>query len=128
MLFLLNDAVLELEMEELRLPPRLRGQRLRSLSFYGLVRLGQELFSENPLLQYARPGRAQRLASLIVAKAPAINAALFVAPAFHCPVGEVQASFANVDPDLMSDLHERQEAGSLDMVAADRQVWRRLAA
>jgi hypothetical protein len=126
LLFLLNDTVLELP--QMRLPSRLVGRKLRALSFYDLVRLGKELFAEDPLLQYARRGRAERLATLITAQAPAINAALFVAPAFQCAVSDVHARFANVDEDLMADLQERQADGNLDMVAADRQVWRRLAA
>jgi len=126
MLFLLNDAVLDLAQPQV--PSRLVGRRLRALSFYDLIRLGQELFAEDPLLQYARPGRAERLATLITTKAPAINAALFVAPAFDCPVSEVHARFANVDMGVMIDLHARQADGRLNMVSADRQVWRRLAA
>jgi hypothetical protein len=126
MLFLLNDTVLDLK--PATMPGRLAGRRMRSLSFSDLVRMGQELFAEDPLLQYARPGRAERLATLIMAKAPAINAALFVAPSFKCSASAVQAQFASVGSEVLHQLKRRQLDGQLDMVAADRQVWRRLAA
>lgn len=127
MLFLLNDTVLDLK-APVPLPRRLSGGRLGSLSFDDLVRMGQELFSEDPLLQYARPGRAERLATLISARAPSINAALFVAPAAKCPARAVQARFASIGMEVMAQLKARQVDGNLDMVSADRQVWRRLAA
>ena len=64
MLFLMNDVVLNIE--GVRLPPRLGARRLRALSFYTLVGLGQELYAENPLLHYIHPLRAQRLAALLL--------------------------------------------------------------
>lgn len=126
MLFLLNDTVLDVK--PVTMPSRLAGRRMRSLSFDDLVRMGQELFAEDPLLQYARPGRAERLATLIMAKAPAINAALFVAPSFKCSAAAVHARFASVGSEVLNQLRARQVDGRLDMVTADRQVWRRLAA
>jgi len=124
MLFLLNDVVLEIE--GVRLPPRLDASSLEAMPFESLRRMGQELFAEDPRLQYEDRGRAQRLAALIAAKAPGVNAALFVAQTFDAPADEVHAQFAVVDDPLMADLEDRQREGRLDMVAADRRVWRRL--
>ena len=69
-----------------------------------------------------------RLATLIIAKAPSINAALFTAPTFGCRPDEVTVQFASVDFPLMARLSSRQDEGLLDTVWTDRQVWRRLAA
>jgi hypothetical protein len=126
MLFLLNDVVLEIE--DVRLPSRLNARRLEAMPFESLKRMGQELFAEDPHLPTADRGRAQRLAALIAAKAPGVNAALFVAPAYDAPAEEVDVRFAVVDHPLMADLKDRQREGRLDMVAADRRVWRRLSA
>ena len=126
MLFLLNEVVLNVE--GLSLPPALSPRRLKALSFYDLVGLGQELYAEAPLLHHALPGRASRLAALIMAKAPAINGALFVAPAFACAPAAVSAQFANIDVTVLAELRRRQRADGPDPIAIDRQIWRRLAA
>jgi hypothetical protein len=123
MLFLLNDVILETE--GARLPPRLDPE---VLPLESLVRMGRELFAQDPRLQYQDPGCARRLAALIAARAPGINAALFVAPAFDGPAEDVHAQFAQVADPLMADLEDRQRHGRLDMVAADRRVWGRLSA
>ncbi|HEY3696438.1 hypothetical protein [Phenylobacterium sp.] len=126
MLFLLNDVVLETR--GVRLPPRLDASSLEAMPFESLQRMGQELFAEDPRLQYDDTARARRLAALIAARAPGVNAALFVAPAFDAAAEDVHAQFATVDDPLMADLEDRQREGRLDMVAADRRVWRRLSA
>lgn len=126
MLFLLNDVVLEIE--GVRLPPRLDTPSLEAMPLESLLRMGQELFAEDPRLQYADTARARRLAALIAAKAPGINAALFVAPAHDAAAEEVHAEVTAIDDPLMADLEDRQRQGRLDMVSADRRVWRRLSA
>lgn len=126
MLFLLNDVVLNLS--GMSLSPKLGTKALDALSFNVVSLLGQELYSEEPLLHFDRPERAKRLALLIVAKAPAINAALFVAPRYGCAPGEVTLRYANVDFEVMARLSKRQDEGLMDAVWIDRQVWRRLAA
>lgn len=126
MLFLMNDAVLDLG--DSKMAPRAAGLKFPSLPLQSVTRLGQEFYAETPLLHLVRPDRAKRLASLIMAKAPGVNAAQFLAPAFGCPPSEVCVHYATLDHDLMARLAERQDEGLLDTVWTDRQVWRRLAA
>ncbi|HUO12207.1 MAG TPA: hypothetical protein VMU37_05565 [Caulobacteraceae bacterium] len=126
MLFLMNDQVMQLNPGK-ALPP-LDAARFRQLSFGFVCDLGRELFAEAPMLPYTAPERAQRLAVLIAAKAPRINAALFVAPEAGCAPGAVSMQFAEVTFEVMAWLYQQQKAGQLSHVIADRQVWRRFAA
>jgi hypothetical protein len=126
MLFLLNDTVLRLD--GVAVDPRLSGQRMKNLEFPAILRMGQELFAREPLLQRTNPERARRLAALIGANAPMINAALFVAPSLDCPPAEVTVRFVACQFEVMADLYNLQRAGELDAVSADRKIWRRLAA
>ena len=126
MLFLMNDVVLDLS--EMKLTPRLTAHRFRALSFPSIMRMGQELYAETPLLHIERPSRARRLAALIQAKAPSITAALFVAPGEAAAPEDVTIRFAELTPSALEALKDRQDEGDLDMLACDREVWRRLAA
>lgn len=126
MLFLMNDVVLSLDALELAPPATVKRFNALSLEFVG--KLGRELFAEEPLLHRTEPERARRLAALIAAKAPEINAALFVAPAKNCPIDQVAIRYVQISFEVMGLLYERQQQGSLTTLEADRQVWRRLAA
>jgi hypothetical protein len=126
MLFLLNDRVLDLDLRAIQHP--LDVARFHALSLDYVVKLGQELFSEQPLLHREEPERAKRLALLICTKAPEVNAALFAAPAQGCRPHEVAHQLANVSFDVMAALITRDRAGELNPVTVDRQVWRRMAA
>lgn len=126
MLFLMNEVVLNLD--ALDLAPPVTAARFAKLTLPFVSELGAELFSEEPLLQRVAPDRAMRLAALIVAKQPEINAALFVAPARGCPPDQVQSRYASIGFEVMGVLYERQRHGALTTLEADRQVWRRLAA
>ena len=126
MLFLLNDTVLRLD--GVAMDARLDGRRMSSLEFPEILRMGQELFAREPLLQRSNPARARRLAALICAKAPMINAALFVAPSLDCPPAEVTVRFVACQFEVMAELFNLQRAGGLDAISADRRIWRRLAA
>jgi hypothetical protein len=126
MFFLLNDAVLNLNGEELA--PQVIASRFASVGFEYVQLLGQELFAQSPLVHRTNPDQATKLASLIVAKAPEINAALFVSPGVGCKPDQVSVRFASVDVAIMASLRNADAAGKLDAVAADREVWRRLAA
>jgi hypothetical protein len=126
MLFLMNDVVLSFDAAELA-PPMAR-DRFAALSLNYVGELGRELFAEEPLLHHKDLERAQRLAALIVAKAPDVNAALFVAPGRGCRVADVQVRYAQLSLEVMGALLQRQKAGGLTNLEADRQVWRRLAA
>lgn len=126
MLFLLNDVVLNFDPAELT-PPVTR-DRFAKLSLSYVGELGKELFSEEPLLHLKDQERAERLAALIVSKAPDVNAALFIAPGRGCRVADVQVRYAQLGIEIMATLLERQNSGALTNLEADRQVWRRLAA
>lgn len=126
MLFLMNDVVLNLDTIELA--PPVAARRFARLTHRFIDQLGAELFSEDPLLPHHDLERAQRLAALIVAKTPEINAALYVATAVGCPLDQVQSRYCQIGFEVMGLLYERQKHGGLTTVEADRQVWRRLAA
>jgi hypothetical protein len=126
MLFLLNDTVLDLDLTTFSAP--IEAGRFRALSLPDVMRLGAELFAESPLLHRHEPERAARLAMLIAAKHPEVNAALFVAPERGCRPEEVASNFAQVSFEVMAALYARQRDGGLTPADADRQVWRRMAA
>ncbi len=126
MLFLMNDALLNLDAQGV-VPP-IAPQRFRALSLDFVLKLGAEMFAENPLLHRDEPERARRLALLIRAKQPEVNAALFVAPSAACEPSEVTHRLAEVSMEAMAALYTRDREGLLDPVSADREVWRRLAA
>jgi hypothetical protein len=126
LLFLMNDVVLSVDTAATGLPIEM--QRFRSLSMSFVIQLGLELFSDAPRLQHTDLERAKRLAVLITAKQPDINAALFVTPAVGCRPQEVTTRFCNLGLEVMANLYARQSNGALTAVTADREVWRRLAA
>ena len=126
MLFLLNDVVLKLD--AVMMDARLGGQRLGGLTLPLILRMGQELYAEQPLLHRRSRERAERLAALISGKAPMINAALFLAPKAGCSPDDVTVRFVACEFELMAELYVLQRAGALDAIRADSKVWRRLAA
>ena len=126
MIFLMNDVVFSFDVAELA--PPVERDRFAKLSMGYVSELGRELYAEEPLLHLKDPERAQRLAALIVSKSPEVNAALFIAPGRGCLVEQVQVRYAQIGLEVMGALMQRQKAGSLTNVEADRQVWRRLAA
>lgn len=125
MLFLLNDVVFQLD--GVAMDARLDG-KMRALALPAVLHMGQEMFAAQPLLQRFAPERARRLAALISAKAPAINAALFVAPAVGCAPDEVTLRVASCQFEVMAQFASMQKDGDLDAVSADHKLWRRLAA
>ena len=126
MLFLLNDVVLSLDPSDAT--PPLEAKRFRALTLSSVLRLGAEMFSQQPLLHREDVERANKLAMLIVAKHPDVNAALFVAPRRGCGPDQVVSRLAQVSVDIMGALQARFRQGELTPVAADREVWRRMAA
>ena len=125
MLFLLNDALLELDPRD---QPPLEAGRFHALSLPKVLKLGAELFAEEPLLHQTNPERAKRLAMLIRAKEPEVNAALFVAPTKDCAPDHVISRVAAVSLEVMGSLCSRARSGGLNPATADREVWRRMAA
>ncbi len=108
--------------------PRLMPRHLRALSLGDLIRMGQELYAEAPLLHLFDKGRARRLAALIMAKTPEINGALFLAPAYGCSAKAVSARIKRIEPPVLADLRRTQEAEGVDLTRTDSRIWRRLAA
>ena len=121
MYFLMNDVILNFELQTTAPPTDPRN--LASLSTDSVMRLGRELFSEEPRLQTHQPERARRLAALIVSRLPDVNAALFVAPARDCPLEYVAARFASLDLTMMGQLFRDQQSGRLTPALADQYVW-----
>ena len=126
MMFLMNDAMLELDGPSAPSPPP--AGRMGALTLDHVLKLGAELYAERPLLHRDDPERARRLALLVRAKAPEVNAALFVAPAAGCRPDAVIHRVAEVSVELMAGLRNLSDAGQLTPVAADKEVWRRMAA
>jgi len=126
MFFLLNDVVLNLELQTLT--PPVEARRFSALTLDCVQRLGREIFAEAPRLQHRAPERAKRLATLIVSKAPEVNAALFVAPTQECPPDHVAVRLASLDLEVLAQLHHDQQTGRLNAAVADERVWAKLAA
>jgi hypothetical protein len=91
MLFLMNEVVLNLD--AIDLTPPVAARRFARLTMPFVNQLAAEMFSEEPLLHRVAPDRARRLAALIIAKQPDINAALFIAPGRGCRIEQVQSRF-----------------------------------
>ena len=126
MIFLMNDTVLNVDMR--RLTPPLAAGRFRALTLPFVLKLGCELYAEQPLLHRDDPERAQRLAALIVCKAPKVNAALFEAPHAGCAPEKVTRRLAEVGVEVLAYLSGRQADALLTPYAVDCEVWRRMAA
>ena len=126
MIFLMNDAVLDVDMR--RLAPPMSAGRFRALELPFVLQLGRELYAKRPLLHRDDRERAMRLAALVVCKAPEINAALFCAPIAGCPPEAVEVRLAQIDVAMIAGLFTRQSACPLDPAAVDAEVWRRMAA
>ena len=125
MLFLLNDTLLSLDPRD---QPPLEAGRFHALGLPHLLKLGAEMFAQEPLLHQNNPERARRLALLIRAKEPEVNAALFVAPAKDCAADHVVSRVAQVSLEVMANLNARAKSGDLNPATGDREVWRRMAA
>ena len=126
MLFLLNDVMLNLGTAGAT--PPLDARSMLALTYPAIERMGREMFSQEPLLHRKDPERAIRLATLIAAKQPEVNAALFAAPSKGCSPELVQVRYASLSLETQGALLLEHRAGALTPLIADRQVWRRMAA
>ncbi len=126
MIVLMNDTVLDVDLAMLASPAT--AGRFRALSLEYVLQLGRELYAEAPLLHREDPYRAGRLAALIASKAPRVNAARFDAPHAGCAPAEVDARLEEASPETLVELQARQRSAVLTPYAADREVWRRMAA
>ena len=126
MIFLMNDTVLDVDMRTLA--PPLAAARFRALTLAFVLKLGRELYAEQPLLHRADPERAKRLAALIVCKAPKVNAALFELPHPCCTAEQIGARLAEVGIEVLAHLSGKQADATLTPWTVDCEVWRRMAA
>ena len=126
MLFLLNDAVFDLDEPSPVRPGDAR--RFENLELDYVLELGCELFADDPLMHLNDPQRARRLAWLIHDRSPEVNAALFAAPAAGCDPILVEPQFCALPDVIMGQLKTRAAEGQLTALAADRAVWMRMAA
>jgi len=121
MLFLLNDVVMTVELEALSEPQV--AASLRAMSLNQILQLGREMFAESPRLQHVSQSGPLRLATLITAKQPDINAALFAAPAKGCPPDAVVCRFASLGIEMIHELKGFQDRGAMTKMLADFHVW-----
>lgn len=126
MLFLLNDAFLEID--PARMPPPLERQQFAALSMDYILQLGRELFAEQPLLHKTDPERARRLCILISLKDPQVNAAQFTSLGSGQPPETVSALLKKLDGTMIKALQVADKDGLLDASSLDQAVWKRLAA
>lgn len=126
MLFLLNDVVLNVDLEALSSPEI--SKVLPGMTMARVKALGAEMFSQAPRLQHVSETAGIRLATLIVAKEPEVNAALFSAPAAGCAVSAVNVRFASLTMELINDLKAFQDLGRMNKHLADFHVWGKLRA
>lgn len=123
MLFLLNDRVLHVDARDLGGP--LSTAVVERLTPECVEMLGAELYAAEPLLHARNPDLARKLAGLIMAKNPGVNAAHFFAEAEGCPPETVETRFARLDDPVLRGLKRQQSEGGLTPLEADRRVWRR---
>ena len=107
MLFLMNDVVLNLD--GMKMTPKLTNRRFRELPFNAVSRLGQELYAESPLLHHRRPERAKRqhISSVLsrneAARDYAYNRRLFV---------RVELGWYQLNPQISVRRRDKEDAGS----------------
>ena len=119
----MNDHVLQLDPKGTLAAGRsVDGQRL---TFISTLNLGQEMFAKDPDLHRKNPAQAQLLGNLLVAKQPAVNAALFFAPTFNCSPKEVIVRYCQVDYFLLGQLlNLEKQHGHGNW--ANQEVWNKL--
>jgi hypothetical protein len=98
------------------------------MSLNQILQLGREMFAESPRLQHLSQTGPTRLAALITAKQPDINAALFSAPATGCSADTVVCRFATLGIEIIHELKGFQDRGVMTKVLADFHVWGKLRA
>lgn len=123
MLFLMNDWVMQFDQKAMI--EDLVGQDIRDVTFAQVLVMGQGLYARDPQLHRRQPLQARRLAALVMAKQPDVNAVLFHAPYADCHPRDVVVRYCAVGFDLLAqllklqDLHKR---GSW----ANTEVWNKL--
>ena len=123
MLFLMNDWVMQFDQKAL--VEDLVGFNVRNITFPQVLVLGQELYAEEPQLHLRQPAQARKLAALVMAKQPEVNAVLFVPPHQGCNPRDVTVRYCAVAFDLLAQLLKVQETQK-NGAWANKEVWNKL--
>ena len=123
MLFLMNDWVMQFDQRAL--VEDLVGFNVRDITFPQVLVLGQELYAEEPQLHLRQPAQARKLAALVMAKQPEVNAVLFVPPHQGCNPRDVTVRYCAVAFDLLAQLLKVQETQK-NGAWANKEVWNKL--
>ena len=126
MLFLMNDLVISLD--GAALGHGLGKAQLERLGLQTVIGMEKELFAKEPKLQHTGLERARRLATLIYAASPKVNAALFLAPKANCDPRQVSVRLLDVGFEVIGGLYALQKRGGLDTMKVHQAVWMRQAA
>lgn len=118
MLFLMNNVVFDLD--QACPAPSHDIRRFACLDMDAVIRLGCELYAEEPLLHQKEPIRARRLAWLIAHRCEGVNAARFSAPKAGCAPLLVEPRFCALPEDILDSLKARDHS---DATQADSLVW-----
>ncbi|MCA6287542.1 hypothetical protein [Phenylobacterium sp.] len=123
MLFLMNDWVMQYDQKAML--EDLIGYNLHEVTFPQVLVLGQELYAQDPQLHLGQPLQARKLAALVMAKQPAVNALLFIAPHQGCNPRDVRVRYCSVGYDLLAQLLKLQE-DKKSVGWANKEVWNKL--
>lgn len=123
MLFLMNDWVMQFDQKAM--VEDLINFNVRDITFPQVLVLGQELYANEPQLHHLQPAQARKLAALVMAKQPEVNAVLFIPPHQGCNPKDVKVRYCNVAFDMLAQLlkvQESQRSGAW----ANKEVWNKL--
>jgi len=123
LLFLMNDWVMQFDQKAM--VQDLMGHNIRTITLPQVLVLGQELYAGDPQLHLKQPVQARKLAALVMAKEPSLNAVLFVAPHAGCNPKDVTVRYCSVGYDLLAQLLKLQETHK-NGAWANREVWNKL--
>jgi hypothetical protein len=124
MLFLLNDTILDFSLRVVISPHE--ETKLRGLSYADVLSEGARMFREKPAFHRTDPEAAKRLAALIVAKAPAANAALFDTKPTGGGGPTVPPYVVSLSIEVLASLYADFKENRLTRDLVDRRIWSRL--
>ncbi len=119
----MNDWVMQFDQKAM--VEDLLGYNIREVTFPQVLILGQELYAQDPQLHLRQPVQARKLAALVMAKQPAVNGVLFVAPHPGCNYKDVGVRYCSVGYDMLAQLLKLQETHKSG-AWANREVWNKL--
>lgn len=118
MLYLFNDAVVEVDRISTLPPEVLRG--IAGLNLDGLLGVVADMVRREPDFARSNPAKARRVAQMLLLRAPQMNAALIL-PAQDGRPGE--ARMLSLGVKIIHDLHHLHLAGALTLDLVRRDVW-----